>query len=100
MSLISQANLTTDDTFTPPLRLAGWTPHLGARPFDVCVQGVFTGTLSLQISHDDGETWGDTGDYFTAPGADTGSVATACLVRCGFKTGDYASGAATVRIAQ
>lgn len=99
-TLCSRADLGADNSFAPPLRIQGWDPNLGRRPFDVAISGTFTGTLSLQASYDEGQTWIDSGDVWTEPGVHVCEVATPCLVRCGFKAGAWASGAATVRIAQ
>lgn len=100
MPAVTQATLDAPDSFCPPLPLAGWDPNLGERPFDLAIWGAFSGTLTVQVSYDGGVTWLDTGDTFSEPVVDRGVTATPCHIRCGFKSGQYSSGAATVRIAQ
>ena len=97
---VSQAALTAENQFCPPLPLEGWAPHCGCRPFDLAVWGEFRGSLSVQMSYDQGHSWLDTGDCYEAPLIDRGHTATPCLIRCGFKPGDHLSGTAHVRIAQ
>lgn len=100
MPIVTQATLSAEDSFCSPLQLTGWDPNLGDRPFDLAVWGDFSGTLTVQISYDAGDTWIDTGDTYSAPMVDRGFTATPCHIRCGFKSGNYTSGSAGVRIAQ
>ncbi len=97
--LHSEAVLSAEDTYAPPLRVPGWSPNLGRRPFDLAISGTFQGTLALQLSYDEGATWLDTGDSYTTAGVHVCEVGTPCLIRCGFKSDAYSSGSANVRLA-
>ena len=86
------ASLTAQNTFTAPLKVLGEA--------NVWISGTWAGTLTLQASYDAGGTWLDVQTY-TANGIDIlyePEVGVCC--RIGFKTGQYTSGTAVVRISQ
>lgn len=89
-----------DGLFTEPLIL---DQHTNAGIFfSVRIRGVFSGTLTLQISFDQGATFDTTEDQFTGPTSKM-SVQIAekdTQVRVGFETGDYISGDAEIRLGQ
>lgn len=92
MSLDTQtANLTAQNTYTSPLQVA-------KKSFNLSVSGTWAGTLTLQRSFDGGTTWVDVETYT----ANTEKVGTdpehKVFYRIGFKTGEYTSGTAVVRL--
>ncbi len=95
-----QATLTEAGQFTEPLPVRGASLIYGPGVFDILVSGDFSGTITLQISIDDGVSWSETGDTFTSPEAQMGETATPVLLRLGVgKNADW-SGTAQVRLAQ
>lgn len=87
------ASLTAQNTFTAPLKVLGEA--------NVWISGTWAGTLTLQASHDNGGTWHDVEPPYTANLLDVvyePEVGVCC--RIGFKTGQYTSGTAVVRISQ
>lgn len=95
-----QAALTAAGQFSDPLPVRGASLIYGPGVFDMVISGDFSGSVVLQISVDDGISWSDTGDAFTAPEAQQGETATPALLRLGVKTGASWSGSARVRLAQ
>ncbi len=95
-----QATLTEAGQFSEPLPVRGASLIYGPGVFDLSVSGEFTGTITLQLSSDNGVSWADTGDAFTASDAQMGETATAVLLRLGVKEDADWSGTAQVRLAQ
>ena len=72
---------------------------LPAPTFNVSISGTWEGTVTLQRSFD-GQTWQDV-ETFTANAERVGDDPEKNInYRVGFKTGEYTSGAAVVRISQ
>ena len=91
-----QLDLIAQNTFTPFHAIGQMTN--GGTGFDLNIAGTFVGTLTLQMSYDRGTTVFDVKTY-TAPDAEIGEIfESGVLARIGFKTGDFTSGAATVRL--
>lgn len=95
----TQVQLASDDTFTDTVKVHGVAVN-GQRDIDLNFSGVWSGTISLQVSYDDGLTWAALAT-FTGNGSSvqtiTGDNADA-LVRLGFVGSDWTSGTATARI--
>jgi hypothetical protein len=87
MSLSVTAAITAQNTFTDPLRIAGW--------FSVSISGTFAANVTVQRSVD-GSTWRDV-NTFTAPFEGTGVEPDVMYYRVGVKTGQYTSGTADIR---
>jgi hypothetical protein len=85
------------DEFMPPSN-----PHLNnVGQFTLSIAGTWEGTLSLQRSLDNGDSWLDTGDEFESNGEyNCNDSAIGVLYRLGFKSGNYTSGTADVTIAK
>lgn len=86
--------LSADDTFTKELSVTDFD-------FAVAIWGTFTGDLTLQIKptwRDVAADWIDIEQYGQATLDMSHTVKGACLVRIGFKSGDYASGSANVAL--
>ena len=87
-----QLAISAQNTFTP------WVELLG--PFSLSIRGTWVGTVTIQRSFDGGTTPLDVQNY-TANIEDTGSEPRGSTVyRVGFKTGNYTSGTANVRLGQ
>lgn len=95
-----QATLTKASQFTNSLPVRGASLIYGPGVFDILISGEFTGTIVLQISVDDGVSWSDTGESFSAAKMQMGETATPALVRLGVKDASSWSGSAQVRLAQ
>ena len=68
--------------------------------FNISISGTWSGTLTVQRSFDYGTNWFDV-DSFTANTEEYGYEPEPGVVyRIGFKSGDYNSGTANVRISQ
>lgn len=92
VSKSASANITAQNTFTSGVVLSG--------AFSLSISGTWAGTVTIQRSFDAGTTWLDVQNY-TANFEDTGNEpAVGVLYRVGFKTGNYTSGTANVRIGQ
>lgn len=83
MSKSVTAAIAAQNTFTDPIRIQ---EHGTIR-----ISGTFTATVSLQRS-EDGVTWHDTGDTWTAAGVHSFSDYTKMLYRAGVKTSGYTTG--------
>lgn len=86
------ASLAAANTWTDPVPILG--------PFNLSLNGTWAGTITLQRTFDGGATWLDVATY-TAIIQDAGDEPElGVLYRAGFKTGEYTSGTAIVRISQ
>ncbi len=86
-----EASLTAQNTFTEPAVFTG--------SFPVRLRGTWVGTITLQRSDDAGVVYDDVDSWTTnvvriCDEADRGGA----LFRLGFKTGDFSSGTADVRV--
>ena len=85
-----EASLTAQNTFSDGLRTEN--------SFNFSIKGTWVGTITVQRSLDSGSTWRDV-DTFTSNietyGFDPGPTV---VYRAGFKTGEFTSGQADVRI--
>lgn len=86
------ASLSAANTYTTALAVRGEA--------NVWIAGTWAGTITLQATYDEGATWIDVQNY-------TGNVVDVLYepevgieYRIGFKTGEYTSGTAVVRISQ
>ena len=91
MSTIASKTITSDNSFTDPVRLAGF--------FNLSLRGTFVATVTVQRSFDEMVTWHDV-DTFTAPTEDYGMEPEVCWYRAGVKTGEFTSGSISVRLGQ
>ena len=91
MSTIASKTITSDNSFTDPVRLAGF--------FNLSLRGTFVATITVQRSFDEMVTWHDV-DTFTAPTEDYGMEPEVCWYRAGVKTGEFTSGSISVRLGQ
>ena len=89
MSTLISKTITAENSFTDPVKLAGF--------FNLSISGTFVGTLTVQRSFDGQATWKDV-DTFTAPTEDYGMEPEVCWYRAGVKTGDFTSGSLVVRL--
>lgn len=88
---VKEASLTAQDTYTDWLQLS-------QHDFNVGVSGTWAGTITVQKSYDKGVTALDVED-FTANTQKTGlEPEKGVFYRAGFKTGNYTSGTAVVRL--
>jgi len=88
----ASASLSAANTWTDPVPILG--------PFNLSLSGTWAGTITLQRTFDGGTTWRDVATY-TANIEDAGhEPELGVLYRAGFKTGEYTSGTAIVRISQ
>lgn len=86
------ASLSAANTYTTAMAFRGEA--------NIWISGTWAGTITLQATYDNGATWLDVQTY-TANGIDIlyePEVGISC--RIGFKTGQYTSGTAVVRISQ
>lgn len=91
--------LAGESQWTQMLHVDSWSLNV-QRYFEVDIGGEFVGTLTLQVSRDNGKNWIDSGDVFTGQSVHAGRLITEGDIRIGFKTGAYVSGSAVVRMAQ
>lgn len=90
--IVESASLTAENTFTEATEF-----YFGAS-FNLSISGTWSGTITLQRSFDGGVTWLDVQDY-TANAEDVvSSPEPGVLWRAGFKTGEYTSNTAVVRL--
>lgn len=88
----ASASIAAANTFTSGVVVFG--------PFNLSISGSWVGTVTLQRSFDNGTTWVDVGTY-TANIEDVGDEPEEGVAyRAGFKTGEYTSGTAEIRISQ
>ncbi len=86
------ATLTAQNTYTDEVSIRG--------DFNISVSGTWAGTVTVQRSFDSGTTFVDV-EGFTANTEKAGfETQNSMVYRIGFKTGDYTSGSALVRISQ
>lgn len=84
MGLAKSKSITDQNTFTDAVRI---TDHGTVR-----ISGTWAATVTLQRSDDEGSTWVDTGDTWTANGVYSFTDYTDQLYRAGVKTGGFTSG--------
>lgn len=85
------ASLTAQNTYTTPTEING--------SFPMRIRGTWVGTITLQRSDDDGVTYDDVETWSSnAVRIVTEPYAGGAHYRIGFKTGDYTSGTAEVRL--
>lgn len=88
---IKEASLTAQDTYTAWLQLS-------KKDFNVGISGTWAGTITVQKSYDNGITALDVEDL-TANAQKTGfEPEGGVFYRAGFKTGNYTSGTAVIRL--
>ena len=93
-----EETLSAENQFTSPHRVI--SPTSAGLMFNLAIRGTFVGTLTLRWSFDAGVTFYETGDTYDAPAGQV-SVPLAeygIEFTIGFKTGDYTSGTAIVRM--
>lgn len=97
----ASVSLAGQDVYTDTLRVAGLSEGT-VRNVTYNITGTWSGTLTLQVSYDEGETWQNRTAITTNSGntLNIGSDNTICLVRIGFQSGDYTSGTAVVALSQ
>lgn len=89
---IKEASLTAQNTFTDWLQLS-------KKDFTVGISGTWVGTVTVQKSNDKGITALDVEDL-TANAQKAGfEPESGIFYRAGFKTGNYTSGTAVIRLA-
>ena len=89
---IAEASIAAQNTFTAPVEILG--------DFNFSVEGTWVGTVTIQRSFNGGASWRDV-ERYVANEEDGGFEAELnILYRAGFKTGDYTSGTAVVRLSQ
>lgn len=86
--IATTATITAQNTWTDPIRVAGW--------FSVSISGTFAATVTVQRSVD-GTTWRDV-NTFTAPFEGTGIEPDVMFYRVGVKTGQFTSGSIDLRL--
>lgn len=88
----TEASLSAADTFCDNVKIFG--------NFNVSISGTWSGTVTVQRSFDKGVTWMDV-EAFTANAEKRGDEGERDVrYRAGFKSGNYTSGVAAVRISQ
>lgn len=98
---VASVSLAGQDVYTDTLRVSG-IQQGNTRNVSWTTSGTWSGTLSEQVSYDEGETWQNYGSITTNTsntrnyGADNVNV----LVRIGFQAGDYTSGTAVITLTQ
>ncbi len=86
-----KASLSAENTYSD-------TVIIRAGTFNFSVQGVFSASVTVQRTFDNGATWYDC-ETFTEPGEWVGHEGEGSIYRVGIKTGGYTSGTANVRMA-
>lgn len=92
-----------DDRFTDILRVNGVAADGNARNITYAISGTWVGSVSLQYSYDDGETWQNRFSVTSNVAGNTinaGPDNVEILVRMGFQAGDYTSGTAVLTLSQ
>ena len=69
-------------------------------PFNLSVSGTWVGRITFQRSFDDGASWRDVNGFTANVENWDQEIESGVLYRIGFKTGDYTSGSAEVRISR
>lgn len=87
-----QRTITSDNLFTDSAELKGY--------FNCSISGTWSGTITIQRSFDDGDTWHDV-KTFTGNAEEYGfEPESGVLYIAGIKTGNFISGSAIVRLSQ
>lgn len=89
---LSMAALTAANTYCDGVKLNG--------DFNISITGTWVGTITVQRSFDAGTSYGDV-EAFTANAEKvSSSFEKGVMYRVGFKTGEFTSGTANVRLSQ
>lgn len=88
----SVAALSAENTFTTPVNVTGL--------FNLSITGIWVGTITIQRSFDSGTVWKDVNTFTANTEAMDIEPEGVVVWRAGFKTGQYTSGTANVRISQ
>jgi hypothetical protein len=92
-------SLAGDDQYTDPVRISGLNEGV-VRFVEWTITGTWSGSISVQLSYDDGENWSNYDTYTSNTFWDNvyGSDNTVVLVRLGFQAGEYTSGVANIAL--
>ena len=95
----ADVSLSGNDQYTDPVRVSGLNEGF-IRYVAWTISGTWSGTISAQVSYDEGETWSNHYTYTSNTSRDNiyGSDNTVVLVRLGFQAGDYTSGVASIAL--
>lgn len=104
LALVS-ADLDAQDLFTTDennvTQTAAGTKGIRIKSFfNLSISGTWSGTLTIQRSFDNGVTWLDIRNYSTNVEDYDREIESGVIYRIGFKTGNYTSGTASVRISR
>lgn len=88
----SQGSLASANAFVTALSLTA--------DFNFSLSGTWSGIVTIQRSFDNGGTWLDVASYSSNIETSGFEPEVAVLYRAGFKTGNYTSGTAVVRLSQ
>ena len=101
--------LTDGDRYTDSMRVSGNAKYdndsdgtdekTDERDVTFTISGTWVGTISLQVSYDDGDTYQETEQWTANVGPITrtpGYANSVAFARLGFQAGDYTSGSATI----
>lgn len=95
-----QQDLAQEDTYTDPIRVTGVSEDdYNDRRFTYEISGTYSGTISLERSYDEEDAGYSKIEEVSGTGSMDDKVDNAIYwYRIGFRTGDYTSGKATVKI--
>lgn len=97
---VANVSLAGQDVYSDHVRVAGLNEGTN-RNVNYGITGTWNGTISLQISYDEGETWQNRNVHTVNNPSITivaGSDNTVVFVRLGFQAGDYTSGTAVISL--
>lgn len=96
---VANISLAGQDVYTDSVRISGVNEGT-ARNVTYSTSGTWSGTLTLQVSYDEEETWQNYASSNTnfSSTKNIGSDNTVVFVRIGFQAGDYTSGTAAITI--
>ena len=96
---VANISLAGQDVYTDSVRISGVNEGT-ARNVTYSTSGTWSGTLTLQVSYDEEETWQNYSSATTnfSNTKAIGSDNTVVYVRIGFQAGDYTSGTAAISI--
>lgn len=96
---VANVSLAGQDVYTDAVRISGVSEGT-ARNVTYSTSGTWSGTLTLQVSYDEQETWQNYSSSTTnfSNTKNIGSDNTVVYVRIGFQAGDYTSGTAVIAI--
>ena len=97
---VCDMSLAGHDVYTDAVRISG-VDEGDTRKISYSVTGTWAGSLTVQTSYDEGETWQNyrvlTGNFSEAP-TNIGSDNVVTHLRLGFQAGDYTSGTAVITL--